>query len=189
MGRWSVSIQGAFGTESYDIEIYATDNVGNESDPVSFRIESDIEPPVLGLIASPEGELVTSSQRRFMVRGTVEDGGRVVRNPRVTITVSQGEESREYAMPASGVDGSFSQLVELFNGENQIRACGLDDAGNQHCVDGLVRKNQPCVNLEAPLDEAFVGSSVDLSGTVCAGVDTIEASVNDGPLNAGLHRR
>ncbi|MBV72202.1 MAG: hypothetical protein CMH52_12820 [Myxococcales bacterium] len=177
------------------ITVSGVDAVGNRSDRAEIEVELDDQPPAIELITPQAGGITTVTQRRFQVRGVLRDQGNAVRNPMMNMRISAGEETREYPGIRGNISGEFSQFVELFNGSNSLSVCGLDEAGNESCVEADIVKNAPCVTIESPLDGAYVRAErIIIEGRVCEGVSSLNAVVDgrvptEGSLLNGLRFR
>ena len=168
------------------LAVSTVDIPGNESEAVEITIELDEQPPVL-ILEQPNPDVATvASERRFQVRGSLQDNGRPVRNPSIAIRVESNAGLVEYPPVRGNITGEFSQFVELGNGDNTVTVCGQDEAGNESCASGMVTKNAPCVNVDSPVDGTFIGSDrIVVEGSVCEGVVQLTGTIGNGAPVAG----
>ena len=66
----------------------------------------------------------------------------------------------------------------------EIELCAEDIATNRGCITINVEKQLPCVEIVTPLDDViFPSASVNVSGTICDGVDRLEFKRNGVSVN------
>ena len=170
------------------LAVSTVDIPGNQSETIEITIELDEQPPVI-ILEQPNPDAATvAAERRFQVRGSLQDNGRPVRNPSIEIQVESSAGLVEYPPVRGNITGEFSQFVELGNGDNTVTVCGQDEAGNESCASGVVTKNAPCVNVESPIDGAFIGSDrIVIEGSVCEGVVQLRGAIGNGaPVDGAL---
>lgn len=111
---------------SYTVTISANDNDGNVAQQKTVTFTVDTVPPILNL-TSPAEDLITA-QAALAVSGTTNDS---TSSP-VTITIALNESDQ--GPVTVGEDGSFSKIVTLSEGENNIVVTATDLAGKTTSV-------------------------------------------------------
>ncbi|MCA9525507.1 MAG: hypothetical protein KC549_04310, partial [Myxococcales bacterium] len=169
------------------IEVTAVDQAGNRSAPVRRVITLDEEPPVVTIESPEDGTRTPESMIR--VAGQVTTDGVGEFRSRLALRVNGRAVPLAGNAGISDEEGRFDLTVALEVGDNRIEVDGNDRADN-HGVGAVtvVREDPaPCVAIEAPADDAFVGTpDVEITGTVCPAVTAVELRVGNGAAVAGV---
>ena len=165
-----------------EIRITATDAYGNMGThqfiiEQPYPILEDLAPPQI-VIHSPASRDARVAVGQFTVEGSVTDNNSIneVRVDDVGATVS--------------VDGVFTTIVQLFEGENLIRITATDTSGNMGTDQFTIVRDTtgPEIRINSPKDNAERGfqppavlpaESVLVSGTVTDPSGVAEVKVND----------
>ena len=169
------------------IQVAAIDGLGNTSPPVEVCVTLDNEPPTVTVTAPEDGS--ETAAMSTTVTGRVEDDGEPEGRSHITVTVTgPAGGPAAYNGRADNV-GAFAVDVELQVGDNTVRVCGDDEAGNMGCTTFHVTRvdDQPCIELTSPEDGAFVGTDVArVCGTYCPAVTEVVLRVGEAEETAQI---
>ena len=206
--RWDaatrrVSIDAEVVAGPNQLQIMGFDRAGNVS-PERTTVVITYDPGIPGVeIFEPPAEAVLSEQA-IVVVGSVEDDTPLARifvevavdsgagpadsgdsiDPDLgPIDADAGEAPRATFGPF-GLDasGQFSALVQLFPGDNTIRACARDPGGNEGCAQTRVHVDLSLQAIEIldPLPDALVdGPSVTVEGRLSRTTESVRVSLGE----------
>ena len=172
-----------------EVSITATDDAGNESEPLEFTVLFDNVQPEVDIDA-PANNGPAVELDRVEVRGSATKGGQPLGNAQVAIAACQGRRCNETNARTDRQDGTFAKNVSLFVGENEIEVCVTDPrSGNEGCDTVDVTRQDPdaCVAFDEGLEFVTENDVVELSGTACPVVVSVMIEVGDAdPVAAEL---
>ena len=183
----------------HDVEVLVTDQVGNISRSAvgrdcsvdscvhSFIVDVDSEPPTIELDTLLLDAVNRIPGNSVQLVGTVIDDGLPVPMAIMQVTVSPEAGSEQVIALRTDNDGRFNQSIDVLNPNSStasIELCAEDVSTNRGCITIEVEKQLPCVEIVTPQPNViFPSPSVNVSGTICDGVDRLEFRLNGTSVN------
>ena len=146
-----------------------------------FSVHVDNEAPEIRFDTLTTDEPNLIAGRRLQITGEVFDADQPLPNVLTTFTVYRGNEEVSSTMQRTDPEGKFDQFVTVFSDsatEAIVEVCVSDVAANESCKRLEIAKQVPCIDIETPVVNAkYANPRIQVSGTVCPGVNRIEFSV------------
>ncbi len=166
-----------------EVAIVATDDAGNESEPLVFTVVFDDELPEVIITSPVEGPPVLD--RRVVIEGRVTKGGAPLAGARIDAVARQGRDENVLRPSArTQQDGSFrTEELSLFVGQNTIEVRARDNvSGNVGVasVDVERQNPEPCVAFDDDLVLLTDEDTIQLAGTYCPAVESVSIVVAGG---------